>query len=501
MSNKQSTIPLKQVGTIRATNNGSPISQNTEEKLCFTLGQYRTTFFTDFFFDIKGDQDRALSFLELCCAMLNDRGYHDVVRLTRFKWQNGVKPTLHWLYISGAQTPTVSESVLQNIVAKAYDRVREPDDNALAKAADVSTNPLVRVAVGKVPAPTEVQPKSVVVIAPDARAMQIYDCTTVQRKLDEENQISSSDRRHGLVSLYERMLERGGMRTTKLPPRAHTIHTLADQFPNFAEVVELLSASAALSSLDKSAFHFPPLLLLGPPGIGKTYFATTLAGIAHVDHKVVSMETTSASWVLSGGHRGWSGASVGKVAETLVHAQVGNPIIVLDEVDKVSEGNYDPLAPLYRLLEQNTAAEFEDEFLSLPMDASRINWILTANDITRVPEPLVSRMTMVKVPAPSKIQIRKVVGQIYRDMRDANFWGTHFTDTLGEAAIDLLATLSPRQVRHRLLFAFGRAAEVGRAHIEVADFRMMLDGASDKADPALEFASTNTDPKSGGNLH
>ena len=296
------------------------------------------------------------------------------------------------------------------------------------------------------------------------------------------------------------MLKAGGMRPTKRAPPSKALRELADRFPNFAEVVKLLSASAALSKLDHSAFSFPPLLLLGPPGIGKTHFASTLASIAHVNYKVVSMETTSAAWVLSGMHRGWAGACVGKVAETLVQGCAGNPIIVLDEVDKTSEGKYDTLAPLYGLLEEKTAAEFEDEFLNLPVDASCINWILTANDLSRVPEPIVSRLTVVHVPAPNAEQIRNVVRQIYAEMRCLNFWGRHFSDELSSDAIDLLATVSPRQVRHWLRLALGRAAEAGRRDVEVADLRAMQPTEGAPAKRAIGFAMPDAKSTSKGTV-
>jgi ATP-dependent Lon protease len=475
MSNNQSTPADDDLVAVRATNIGAPITPETENDLRLQFVNFSKTFFSAFFYDIQGSESNAADFLEECCYMLHDSSVSKTLRLTRFKWRRGEAPELHWIYTTGARKTSVDDIGVRRIIAEAYKRAREPDEPVVEAPKKASQDlPTQADDTGATADAVAVAPPPVILKSKnDARLIAIYDAVTVRNKLDDEKQIASNDRRAHLVKLYELMLRKGEMRPTKLAPPIKVIRELADRFPNFSEVVELLAASAALSNLGHSAFKFPPLLLLGPPGIGKTYFATTLATIAHVNFKIVSMETTSAGWVLSGMHRGWAGAGVGKVAETLVHGNSGNPIIVLDEVDKAAHGKYDTLAPLYGLLEEKTAAEFEDEFLNLPVDASCINWILTANDLSRVPEPIVSRMTVVNIPSPNPEQIRHVVRQIYADMRGMNFWGSHFSAKLSDGAVDLLATVSPRQVRQWLRLALGRAAEEKRRNVKVADLLAM----------------------------
>ena len=105
------------------------------------------------------------------------------------------------------------------------------------------------------------------------------------------------------------------------------------------------------------------MLLLGPPGVGKTHFARELAQLLGTGMGFISMSSLTAGWVLSGASSQWKGARPGKVFETLVDGQYANPVMVVDEIDKAGgEHAYDPLGALYSLLEHDTAGRFTDEF-------------------------------------------------------------------------------------------------------------------------------------------
>ena len=510
MSVHQSSAQEPDVSRTQAVNSGPAIPREAELALHLVLENHRREFFSHFSYDIDGNAALAVRFLDAYCeSLLGVFQRHDFL-ITRLRWVDGTPPELHWMTFPSLPLTGKTGTMLQKYVEKAYRLVTAADDSAETADPAKPSKPDARThhgapiaeLVADVPAESAAPMSTTTAARAIVRGwVETYDCDVVQNRLAEEKQINASDRRHQLVKTYELMIQKGGSRKEAPAPSVNQIRELSIRFPNFTEVVNLISASAALSSLENSGFSFPPLLLLGPPGIGKTHFATALASIARVESKVVSMETTSSSWVLAGMHRGWLNACIGKIAEVLVHADSVNPIIVLDEVDKAGDGRYDPLSPLYGLLEERSAARFEDEFLNLPIDASRINWILTANDLSHVPEPIVSRMSVVHVPAPDKDQLRKIVAQIYQDMRRSSAWGSHFSLELGEKAIELLATVSPRQVRHWLRLAFGRAAEAGRKEIERKDLLATRSTGGAAYKRTIGFVQSNGDAKKTEPLH
>ena len=137
------------------------------------------------------------------------------------------------------------------------------------------------------------------------------------------------------------------------------------------------------------------MLLLGDPGIGKAHFGRRLAQLLSTGFGFVSMSSLTAGWVLSGASSQWKNAKPGKVFDTLLHGDYANPVMVIDEIDKAgSDPQYDPLGALYSLLEHDTAMNFIDEFVEIPIDASSVVWIATANDASRIPEPILNRMNV-----------------------------------------------------------------------------------------------------------
>jgi hypothetical protein len=117
---------------------------------------------------------------------------------------------------------------------------------------------------------------------------------------------------------------------------------------------------------------------------------------------LLPMSSMTAGWLLSGSSSQWKGARPGKVFEALVEGEYANPVIVVDEIDKASgDAQYDPLGALYSLLEHDTAQSFTDEFAEVAIDASQVIWITTANDSRGIPDPILNRMNVFEVQAPT----------------------------------------------------------------------------------------------------
>ncbi len=261
-----------------------------------------------------------------------------------------------------------------------------------------------------------------------------------------------------LEQLRESGFERGLAQVE--PAMLSRLRGLEAQFPNFAEVIAYLHCQLALCLLAaRPALRLLPLLLTGAPGIGKTRFVKELAELLGAEFHVIACNTTTASFVLSGADSQWHEAKPGRIFQALVRGRSANPVMLLDEVDKMSsEARYDPYGPLYSLLEPHTAKRFIDEYVALELDASHIVWVAAANDTARIPEPILSRFRVLSVAAPTRAQMAAVARSVYRDLLATEPWGSAFAAELPGCVLDRLINLSPRLLRLALLDALGRAA-------------------------------------------
>jgi ATP-dependent Lon protease len=242
-------------------------------------------------------------------------------------------------------------------------------------------------------------------------------------------------------------------------------------FPNFAELAEVLHDHFALHAMGDGRVAWSPILLVGPAGIGKTEAARWLAVRLSLPLRVIDMASTQSSSPLAGSESFWSNSEPGVVFEQLAYQPLANPVIVLDELDKTDQQRqYDPLAALYTLLEPRSAKDFIDlSIRDFAIDASHVNWIGTANSIEGIPAPLLSRMTVLHVEAPSVEQVAHIAQQIYGRMRAESPWGSVFAPTLDEQVVAQLTDLPPRSLGLVLRRALGRAAREERDHIRVSD--------------------------------
>lgn len=266
----------------------------------------------------------------------------------------------------------------------------------------------------------------------------------------------------------DRMIQSGDERelTRVTETMIQDLAGLETRQPNCAAVISTLRHQLALSRCaEPPVLRWPSLLLDGPPGVGKTFFARALAELLGNECTLINCSSVTASFVLAGSTPSWADSRPGKVFDTLFQSHLANPIILLDEVDKLAgDHRFDGYGPLHQLLEEGTAQQFVDEHIGLPVDASHILWLATANNLQTLPEPILSRFNVVSIAAPDRAQSEAVAQSVYAELVRGNAgWQRAFARRLPTTVAQAVAGLPPRRMRQALLGAMGNAA-LNRSH-------------------------------------
>ncbi len=228
----------------------------------------------------------------------------------------------------------------------------------------------------------------------------------------------------------------------------------------------------------KPPVRLPPLLLYGPPGVGKTHFCESLAKVLGVPVRRHPMDQAETSGALLGSDAVWGNSRYGLVFDLLGLGEYANPLVILDELDKAqtigktSGGFSSPTGVLHSLLEPVSAAQVRDISLDLELDASQIAWIATANYPWWVPATLRSRFKEFFVMPPDAEQAIQLARSVVKSALKAVGFGAGEPD---RRIVVALAHLSAREIFQVTVMAAATAARRGSRQVEMLDLPGELD--------------------------
>jgi hypothetical protein len=200
---------------------------------------------------------------------------------------------------------------------------------------------------------------------------------------------------------------------------------LRAEFPWAEGVVDELGALLRAPCLfGVQELHLPPVLLVGFPGCGKTRLVRRVAEHLRLPFLPMPLGGVHDSKPFSGTPRGWSGGEPSPLLNVILRHKSASALVLLDELDKTSHrtGNSTPVtSALLGLLEPESARRWHDTFLQTTCDLSKLCFWGTANGLASIPKPLLSRFTVIYMPAPRKAHMQVLVHGIVDDIAKA--WG------------------------------------------------------------------------------
>ena len=250
---------------------------------------------------------------------------------------------------------------------------------------------------------------------------------------------------------------------------------LGEEMPNFAPAIDLISARAMASHRTQFPLEMPPILLLGPIGIGKTRFALRLADALGTCADILDISVNHLVDPFGGMPREQGGRDIGLVARALIESPNDAPLILVDGIDRyegraAAERAFDQL---HTYLTECAEGGRIDAYVDVPIMAGRVIWVATAESLETVPPALTALFQIIAIEPPTPSEMCAVIRTIAVET-NCRLRAESLDRPIDDEALGLFGAVTPRHARRLIENATAAAVATGRGTLTALDIEQEL---------------------------